>query len=39
MFEKIKMSCLLMKEAGLNRIVNVIIGHVCLKNNYEILKN
>lgn len=38
-FEKIKMSLLLIKDAGLNRIVNVIIGHVCLKNDYEILKN
>lgn len=31
MIEKIRMSLFLIKDAGLNQIVNVIIGHICLK--------
>lgn len=38
MVEKIQMSLFLMKDAGLNKIANVIIDHVCLKNDYEIKK-
>lgn len=38
MFEQIKTRLFLMKGAGLNRNVNVTIGHVCLKNYYEIKK-
>lgn len=29
------MSLFLMKDAGLNKIVNLIIDHACLKNDYE----
>jgi len=31
-----QMSLFLIKDAGLNKIVNVVINHACLKNYYEI---
>lgn len=38
MVEKIQMNLFLIKDVGLNKIVNVIIDHVCLKIYYEIKK-
>lgn len=38
MVEKTETSLFLIKDAGSNKIVNLIIDHACLKNDYEIKK-